>query len=249
VRLVISYASAVTLACLYLLYLVWKGAPSLDLPDLAPPATKSNRVTTLLYVPPDQVIPEAHKLRLGQSQRYGSLRVTPLRVTRGPMAFSYFDPQVAESRADSGPVLKLHLQLENASTDQEFIPLDRQLVFTKEPDRKRLGGFKANNFLCNVSDRSDLDRHVLVYDLAPDSSWIVRDENLDRELKAGEAIEVFIPSTEDGWEDLKGDLVWRVHLRKGYNRHSLRGVTTLVEIRFRSSDIVDEKSAAPGSDV
>jgi len=248
-RLIVSYASAVTLACLYLLYLVSKGAPSLDLPDLAPPVTKANRVTTLLYVPPDQVVPPAHQLKLGESQRYGSLRVTPLRVTRGPLSFAYFDPAIAESRADSGPVLKLHLQLENASRDQDFVPLDRQLVFTKEPDKKRLGNFKANNFLCSVSDRSDLDRHVQVYDLAPDSSWVVRGENLDRELKAGETMEVFIPTTEEGWEDLQGDLVWRVHLRKGYNRHSLRGVTTLVEVRFRRSDIVDETSAAPGSDV
>lgn len=249
VGLIMSYASAVTLACLYLLYLVWKGAPSLDLPDLAPPVTKGNQVTTLLYVSPDKHVPTGHQLRLGESQRYGSLRVTPLRVTRGPLSFEYFDPEVAESRADSGPVLKLHLKLENASGDQEFVPLDRQLVFTKEPDRKRLGSFKANNFLCNVSDRGDLDRHVQVYDLAPDSSWVLRGENLDRELKAGETLEVFIPTTEEGWEDLKGDLVWRVHLRKGYNRRSLRGVTTLVEIRFRSSDIVDEKTAAPGSDV
>lgn len=247
--LILSYASAVTLACLYLLYLVWRGAPSVDLPDLAPPVTKGNRVTLLLYVSPDKTLPAAHQLRLGESQRYGSLRVTPLRVTRGPMSFDYFDPAVAESRADSGTVLKLHLQLENVSRDQEFVPLDRQLVFAKEPDKKRLGSFKANNFLCGVSDRLDLDRHVLAYDLAPDSSWIVRGENLDRELKAGESLEVFVPTTEDGWEALKGDLVWRVHLRKGYNRHSLRGVTTLVEVRFRSSDIIDEKTAAPGSDV
>jgi hypothetical protein len=244
VKLVVSYASAVTLACLYLLYLVWKGGPSLDLPDLAPPATRSNRVTTLLYVPPEQVIPANHQLRLGETQQFGSLRVTPLRVSRGPLAFSYFDPTVAETRPETGPVLKLVLRLENASADQEFTPLDRKLVYTKEPDKVRLGSFKANNFLCEIGQRTELDRHVLVYDLAPDSSWIVRGENLDADLKPGETVEAFIPTTEEGWNDLTGELVWRVHLRKGYNRDSLRGVTTLVEVRFLSSDIVDEGPAA-----
>ena len=247
-KLLLSYASAVTLACLYLLYLVWKGAPSLDLPDLAPPVTKANRVTTLLYVSPDKAVPPAHQLVLGESKRFGSLRVKAVKVTRGPMSFSYFNPEVKEFRPDTGPVLKLHLQLENASWDQEFVPLDRQLVYAKEPDKKRFGGFKANNFLCNVAERAALDQHVLVYDLPPDSAWIIQGENLDRELKPGESIEVFVPTTEEGLDVLSGDLVWRVHLRKGYNRSSLRGVTTLVEVRFRSSDIVDERTSPPGRD-
>ena len=50
-------------------------------------------------------------------------------------------------------MLKLHLRFENVSEDQEFVPLDGRLVFTKEADRKSYGSFKANNFVSNVSDR------------------------------------------------------------------------------------------------
>ncbi|HTI50287.1 MAG TPA: hypothetical protein VL475_05030 [Planctomycetaceae bacterium] len=239
-RLAISYASAITLACLYLVYLLFQRSTSLDLPDLAPPAKSPNRVTTLLYVPFDTAIPRSHRLALGESRRYGSLLVTPLRVTRGPLEFVFHDPSADEIRPPSRPVLKLHLRFENVSAEQEFAPLDRHLVFAKEPDPRHFGRFKANNLLCAADNRMQPDRHVLVYDLSPESQWIVRDENLDQELKPGDSIDSFIPTTEEGWEALGGPLVWRVHLRKGYNPTSFRGVTTLIEVLFHSVDIIDE---------
>src|SRR5262249_47365899 len=119
-KLVLSYASAVTLACLYLLYLLFQRSPTLDLPDLAPKQQPGNRVTTLLYVPPESTLPPAHRLRLGESRQFGSVRVTPVRVTRGPLHFTFFDPQANESHAPSRPVLKLHLRFENVSADQQF---------------------------------------------------------------------------------------------------------------------------------
>ncbi|MSR56545.1 MAG: hypothetical protein EXS05_02595 [Planctomycetaceae bacterium] len=246
-RLAVSYASAITLVCLYLLYLLFNPSPSVDLPDIKPHTPKeSNRVTLLEYVRPENLLPRLHMLRVGQSERYGSVRITPLRVTRGPLSFAFPDAEANESRPDSQSVLQLHLRIENVSQDQEFAPLDRQLVFTKEPDGKKFGWYKANNFVCRVGERAAHDRHVMVYDLSPDSSWQIRGENLDRELKPGESVETFIPTTEEGWESLSGDLVWRVHLRKGYNPDSFRGVTTLVEVLFNSAEIVDETPAVAG---
>jgi hypothetical protein len=239
-RLAISYASAITLACLYLVYLLTQQSSTLDLPDLAPPASSPHRTTTLLYVPFDTAMPRAHQLALGQSRQYGSIRVTPLRVTRGPLEFEFQDPAVGEERPPSRPVLKLHLRFENVSAEQVFTPLDRHLVFAKEPDDRHFGRFKANNLLCAAAGRRHPDQHVLVYDLSPESQWSVRDENLDQELKPGESIDSFIPTTEEGWEQLSGPLVWRVHLRKGYNPVSFRGVTTLIEVHFQSADIIDE---------
>ncbi|MFN0051667.1 MAG: hypothetical protein ACKV0T_05720 [Planctomycetales bacterium] len=238
--LLISYASAVTLVCLYLAYLLSQRNPLLDLPDLEPPQAKKGQRLTLRYALPERPQPPSHTLRLGQSRRFGSVRVTPLRVTRGALDFEFFDPADERSRPRSAPVLKLHLRLDNVSSDQEFVALDQRLVFAKEPDKRKFGAFKANNFVCGVNDRAHHDRHVLVYDLSPESPWSVRGENLDRQLKPGDSVEVFIPTTEEGWDALAGDLVWRVHLRKGYNPQSLRGVTTLVEVIFNSSQITED---------
>jgi hypothetical protein len=239
-RLAVSYASAITLACLYLVYLLTQQSSTLDLPDLAPPAKSPHRTTTLLYVPFSTTMPPAHRLALGESRQYGSIRVTPLRVTRGPLEFEFQDPAVGEERPPSRPVLKLHLRFENVSAEQVFSPLDRHLVFAKEPDDRHFGRFKANNLLCAAESRLRPEQHVLVYDLSPESQWTVRDENLDRELQPGDSIDSFIPTTEEGWDKLSGPLVWRVHLRKGYNPTSFRGVTTLIEILFHSADIIDE---------
>jgi hypothetical protein len=245
-KVVVSYASAVTLACAYLAYLLLNPPASIDLPDLAPPAQSENRVSTLQYLPPEKELPRAHRLRLGETRRYGSLTITPLRVTRGPLEFAFEDLTADENRSPSAPVLKLRLRFENSSADQRFVPLDRRLAFTKEPDRDHFGWFKANNFVCGVGERARHDRHVLAYDLAPDGPWGIPGANLDRELQPGEAVEAFIPTTEEGCDALSGPLVWRVHLRKGYNRQSFRGVTTLVEVTFDSNEIVDDGPLAAG---
>jgi hypothetical protein len=192
------------------------------------------------YLPPDKELPSANVLRLREERQFGSVRVTPLRVTRGPVEFAFYKSDVDETREPEGPVLKLHLRFDNVSRDQEFTPLDRRLVFTKEPDKREYGLFKANNFVCNVGDRAQLVRHVFVYDMSTDSEWLMKDQNLDRELRPGESVETFIATTKEQVETLTGDLVWRVQFRKGYNHASLRGVTTLIEVRFNSSEIKDE---------
>jgi hypothetical protein len=236
--LVLSYASAMTIACGYL---VWTRPSTLDLPDLAPPKSKNKSTTLMQYLPPDKELPPANVMRLGEERRFGSVRVTPLRVTRGPVEFVFYKSDIDESREPEGPLLKLHLRFDNVSRDQEFTPLDRRLVFTKEPDKKEYGLFKANNFVCNVGERAQLGRHVFVYDMSADSEWLIKDQNLDRELKPGESVETFIATTKEQIETLAGDLVWRVQFRKGYNVDSFRGVTTLIEVRFVSSEIKDEE--------
>ena len=71
--------------------------------------------------------------------------------------------------------------------------------------------------------------------------WLIKDQHLDEELAPGQVLESFIPTVAEEIEALEGDLVWRVHFRKGYNRKSHRGVTTLIEVLFNSSEIVDEE--------
>jgi hypothetical protein len=242
-KVVASYASAVTFLCVYLGWVVMTTPSTLDLPDI-PLREIDKKVTTLKYLPPSKQIPPAHVLRLGESRRFGSLKVTPLRVTRGPVEFSYYDPESEVTRPPEGPVLKLCLRFENVSKDQEFVPLDRRLVFTKEPDRKEYGIFKANNFVCRVGERSQLAKHVFAFDLSPETEWIINGQNLDRELKPGDVLETFVATTPEQIDNLSGQLVWRVHFRKGYNPTSHRGVTTLIEVLFQSAEIVDERPPA-----
>ena len=240
--IVVSYASAMTLACLYLAFQLLNNPRTYDLPDLAPPKPKDKKsVMKVIYVSPNQELPPANVLRLGESRQYGSLKVTPLSVTRGKLQFEYYEPEAQQKREPEGPVLKLHLRFENVSGDQEFIPLDGNLVFTKKIDETTYGLLKANNFVCNVSDRKKPAKLVFTYDLTPNGNWLLTGENLDREIAPGQVIETYIPTAPDQIESLSGDLVWRVHFRKGYNRQSFRGVTTLIEVLFKDSEIVDDE--------
>jgi hypothetical protein len=234
---VLSYASAVTIACAYL---AWTRPSTLDLPDLEPPKRRDKSTTLLQYLPPNFELPRSNVLRLGESRQFGSVRVTPLRVTRGQVEFAYYNPEADETREPEGPVLKLFMRFENVSPDQEFAPLDQRLVFTREPIAESYGVYKANNFVSKSSDRSQISRHVFAYDMSADSSWLLKDQNLDREIGPGQALETFIATTPEQIETLQGSLVWRVHFRKGYNRDSFRGVTTLIEVQFDSSEITDE---------
>jgi len=247
-KLLLSYASAVTIACGYLLWVLSVSQRTLDLPDLVPPTPpKGGKTNVRLFkwLPPEKEVPVANILRLGESRRFGSILVTPLRVTRGPIEFEYFDRDSEQRKDSEGPVLKLHLQFANVSKDQEFVPLDSTLVFTKELDKKKAYGlFFTNNFVCNVSERAKRAAHVLVFDQSPDSPWLIKGQNLDRELRPGEVLNTYIATTPEQIETLEGDLVWRVHFRKGYNPKSLRGVTTLIEVLFRSSEIVDDDPPA-----
>jgi hypothetical protein len=245
-QLLLTYASLMTLAALFLAWQLWRRPTRdlLDLPDLAPPAKKDGRVTTLIYVPAGKPLLNSHRLDLGESRRFGSLEIMPLGVTRGPLRFEYFDPLLDRNevrREPSGEVLQLHLRVKNVSADQSFVPFDRHLVYTRETNPRAEGLFKANNLIWS---RSNPEETVLyLYDLSPDSDWVVAGQNLDRELGPGEILDLFLPSTDPIPEQLPEELVWRFHFRKGYNRRSLRGVTTVAEVCFRRQQISEDPPA------
>ena len=78
--------------------------------------------------------------------------------------------------------------------------------------------------------------------MPPSWEWNLKGQNINQEkkpqeLKPGESFETYVATNEQGIDDLKGDLVWRLQIRKGYNPKSRRGVTTLIEVVFNSSQI------------
>lgn len=235
-----SYASAVTIVCLYLLFAGNYDSSQLEnLKDPAEaPAEGETRSVTLYKT--DLRMPPSHELRLGESRRYGNIVIEPLKVTRGPLEFVHFAGEERDSRPPSQPVLKLWLRFKNASDDQTIAPLDSVLLFTNRVrDEQDYEKFHANIFVCRREEKKPDGRLLHVYDLNVNDRWDLKGQDLGRELQPGESLVTYIPTSEQGHEQLKGDLVWRVHFRKGY-APSGRGVTTLVEVKFNSRSIRTE---------
>ncbi|OYW15483.1 MAG: hypothetical protein B7Z55_15025, partial [Planctomycetales bacterium 12-60-4] len=237
--IVAGYASAVTLALLYLLLFGMgnsKRHALESLPDLVPEIRKDGAVG-MPRVLPKMDVADGHVLKLGESQRYGNLQVTPVRVTRGPIQFVHAYGNVRAKKDPSGPVLKLWLKFENVSKDQEFPPLDRALVFRRIFDPKLESEFSLN-FLCAEDQRVPKagERHF-VYDMPEFSEFNLDGQHLEHWLKPGETMETYIPSVE-GITNFDGEWVWRVLFRKGLNRESGRGVTTLIDVKFDGEDVL-----------
>lgn len=229
---VASYASAITLA---FLYIWWKGSIStLDLPDVIPAIKNGQYGLSLIDESP---LPSAYRLKLGESKRFGNLLVTPLKVTKGPLEFVHFSNPKEVKDPSPSPVLKLWVKFENVSTDQTFPALDERLLFQRVPDKKNAPHDRANNYLCLQSECKRLGKRIPVYAFPINGEWLLKDQNLNTPLPPKKEWETYIPTNDEDLSDLKGPLCWRLHFRKGYNPESHRGVTTLVEVEFDSKDI------------
>ncbi|HEX6986050.1 MAG TPA: hypothetical protein VF170_11780 [Planctomycetaceae bacterium] len=222
------YASVVTAVGLGLAYLLLTNRHQLEsLPDVVPPKNPDGTISRVL-VPPDAALPPGHVLALGETRRFGDLLVTPLKVTREPLAFTHYRGE--QTREPAGEVLKLWLKLENVSdAGKSFVPLDADLLFYRAPSPTGAYVLRANNFLAPAADRSP-EALVGIYDHPPDSDWNLAGQNLGVTLAPGESVVMFVPTTADP-PNLAGPLAWRVHLRKGV-ADSGWGVTTLVEVAF-----------------
>jgi hypothetical protein len=70
-----------------------------------------------------------------------------------------------------------------------------------------------------------------------DSEWLIVGQHTNAIVEPHQSLETFVPSEEENLQDLTGDLVWRVHFRKGYGPKTGNGVTTLIDVRFNSDEI------------
>lgn len=241
--LTLTYAIAVTAMLAMLLYAKYQGDPHQleSLPDLKPPV--KNDEIALQLVPENATLPPGHVLQLGgRGRRFGNVMVTPLRVTRGPIEFEHYTGDTSLTREPTGDVLKLHLKFENVSDDQTFEPLDQKLLLSRVSGKDSDAKLRANNFLSSLDQKQTDGNRILVYDMPPSWEWNLKGQNINQEkkpqeLKPGESFETYVATNEQGIDDLKGDLVWRLQIRKGYNPKSRRGVTTLIEVVFNSSQI------------
>lgn len=230
-----GYALLVTALCVVLLSMLSKAreAGQLEsLPDLKP-------------IPPGKVaiykinteLPAGHTLKLGDNQRYGNLRVEPLKVTRGTIQFQHFEKTGQFEDYNSAAVLKLWVKFTNESQEQAFVPLDSDLMFRRRVDAQE--NVFANNFLVQKQDKPRQHPLVFVFDHPLSSDWDMAGQQLGKQLQPGESLETYIPTTEDGIDRLQGELLWRVQLRKGHSPKG-NGVTTLLEVAFTADQIQSE---------
>jgi hypothetical protein len=232
-----SYASAITIVLVYTLISSRTSALE-SLPDLKPPVNKNGDISWK-YNPPMNDVPWGHVLALGQSRRFGSIKVTPTRVTRGKVQFEHYSGKAGLARDPSDTVLKLWVKFENVSRDQSVIPLDSHVLYTRRS--VNLGeSIQANGFITLEANRKTGKSLFYLFDTPVLSEFRMVGQDLNHELAPGESFETFIPSEEDA-KGLSGDLVWRFQFRKGHNRQSQRGVTTLIDVRFNSKDITDDR--------
>lgn len=231
----LSYAIAVTIGFVYLLYngSAQPGSYGLEsLPDPVPPKRKTSGVYQ-----ETAPMPDGHDLQIGDHQRFGNIEVTVLKVTRGPIQFRHFS-DASKVRLPSAPVLKLWLRFKNVSTDQEIAPLDDHLLFHRI-GRDRLT-YHSNQFVVRAEQKANPDaKRIIAYDHIIGSGWDLADLPLDKPLHPGESRDYYVPTCENDLEVLTGELLWRVHIRKGFSPRG-NGVTTLFEVRFNSDVIRDE---------
>ncbi len=236
----LSYTILLTAGLAMAIYYIFT-APTSNLESL-PDVKPVENVRQL--VPEKAKMPPGHTLTLNQTQRFGNIEVTPVKVTQGPLVLIGRD-YVEESRKiqNAGTVLKLWLKFKNVSKDQSIAPLDNDLLFYRNPDPKRKAGVLANNFLCPADQKSEQGHLVWVYDHNVDDDYDLKGQQLGADLKPGEETLIYIPTENSGWDKLQGPLIWRIHFRKGYSPKNY-GVTTIFEVAFPSDAIESEASNA-----
>lgn len=235
--LVASYASAVTILLGGILFYV---LPRLivphaleSLPDISP--LRRDGETVRFLVPWTAPVARGHTMQLGLTTRFGNIRVTPLKVTRGPLLFVHPRGDEGGSRLPTRDVLKLWLRFENVSTSQIIAPLDRSLIVWRSSNRK-----EANTFL-RRGDETLATNLMFHFDIPVQSEFQIVGQSARDQLNPGESLETFVPSEELN-SPFAGPYVWRIQFRKGFGPAGY-GVTTLIDVEFHADQIAEDSTA------
>ncbi len=190
----------------------------------------------------DASLPPGHELKLGESQRFGDVVITPTRVTRDVImvASATRAGEPPEQRTEA-PVLKLWFQLKNVSRSAAFAAWDVGLMCHRSPAYGNAKAPLANSWLRLIPAGGGADGvRVLNYLHPPGSPFALIDQNGGKVLQPGETVTTFVACAEEiqqlSLDDMQ-KLRWRLQLRKGVNQSSGNGVTTLVDITFDAAQV------------
>ncbi len=224
--LLLSYASAVTLA---LVWVLWTGrtfrhaeSPAINIrqENVESKRTPSDATPTGNL----PLIPLENYTSPGRTIRIGLLEITPLAIVSAPVELVRL-VEPGDSRREEADSLILQLKLTNISGDQAFAPLDRALIRDQSSplDRSQIAGSDGGT--------------IRLFPLAVDSEWVIQGQDF-RVLQPGETVETLVASEGVTDDRLAAEMTWRVRLRIGPYR------TDVLAVRFIKDDI----SAVAGSD-
>jgi dethiobiotin synthetase len=213
--LLLSYASAVTIACLWL----WMhrgpaettADDDLNVPvDTRPdPGYRADRTARVEPAPP---LPADHLTTLGKPLRVGALELIPLDVRKGKVTLVVQGFDGSKKTSDGGDdALHLRVRLRNVSDVLIFAPLDE--AFVRDRDRELPDSF---------IEAEDGER-IYPYRLPVASERAILGQTF-RELKPGEAMETAIVSDTAAGDRAEGQLTWRLRLRTGDRTTDMLGV-------------------------
>lgn len=246
-QILVGYAAALTILFLFLLLtgrVSLSGEHPLEsLPDIEPLKTGEFREyrNQVDGVETEATLPPLHDLHLGESRRFGDVKVTILRVTRDIVqAFHPSRKEKPPEARSNGPVLKLWFKLENVSESASFAPWDVALMCHRHPKFTNDESTVANSWLKVVPTDGGVETRVLNFMHNPESEYSLVGLNGGRVLKPGDMSETFAACAED-IQFIKADGIaayrWRLQIRKGVHLESGHGVTTLVDVHFSPDDI------------
>ncbi len=244
--LLLMYSLVATGVAALALWRISQGMPHQleSLPDVRPPMSGDS--VAYLLIPESASLPGGHTLKLGESRRFGNVRVRALAVTQGPLELV---PRAGMTDGQVSPtidnVCQLHLEFENVSAADVVMPMDFGLMFSRVADRSDPGWIRSNQFMGAVAARDQPQSQHLLFPLSADGEWTLAGMQNLPVLKPGERIEIRVPTESIDGELPPGQLAWRVHFRKGTNAESGWGVTTLVDVLFTAQDVIADAATTP----
>lgn len=243
---VAGYAIAITLLLLALLVTgritISPIHPLESLPDIKPiPTGEFREFSTDGSFGSMASLPEQHELQIGQTQRYGDVEVTAVKVTREQLWAELPDSRKEDEQRTESPVLLLWLEFKNVSESAEFAPWDAHLMCYRFPEYDEGEQTRANSWLL-VKDDASKETRVLNYLHTVNGPWQLTRQNSGTTLKPGEKMLSYVASAEAVRmipRDSIDELQWRVQFRKGIGPAG-HGVTTLIDVSFSADDIQDK---------
>ncbi|MCA9062622.1 MAG: hypothetical protein KDA96_06170 [Planctomycetaceae bacterium] len=249
--IVMGYAIALTLLVLVLLIsgrLRFSSVHPLEsLPDLRP--LDSNEFQK---VPEGTELPDGHVLNLGQSQRYGDVVFTPVRVTREKLTFHHSRTNQPAEILTTRPVLKLWFECRNVNDEFAFPAWDNWLMSSRSPAESIDDSTAANSWLMVFNGKDEKDGanqssdgvRVLNYLQSPHNEFLIDGQEAGQSIAPGQTGISFAACAEsinDQKVDEQTEYRWRLQVRKGVHEASGHGVTTLVEVAFSGRDIQSQQ--------
>lgn len=215
----LSYASAVTLA---LIWILWTGRtlttprPAIDESFSLAQPTAPNLSTTdapPLPLPPENLIP------LGRSIVLGSIEVRPLGIERQHLTLAHsIAPE--QSRQERFSSLVLRLRVTNLSNDRPISPLEKFSV-------RDFPGVPNETFLQTECKR------IAMYPLALESEWQIVGQDFPT-LRPGESAESLLATAPLSTKKTLGEtMTWHARLRVTPHQ------TNIIGVLFSEADIVD----------